>query len=144
VLKEMPVLLREGAGAIFQLACQQPNASPVCRAWEAQTPAGRRHLVWKNKLEKVDACLLTISCHGAVQDFAQLAAGGRYVVAARTAVEVRDARNGELLETLSEGDRVSCVAACAGWICAGFQSGTIKVSRIPIPQRIYQLGGVFS
>jgi len=127
VLKEMPVLLREGAGAIFQLACQQPNASPVYRSWESQMPEGRRHLEWKNKPEKVDACLLTISCHGTVKDFAQLAEGGHYVVAAETAVEVRDARNGELLETLSEGDHVSCVAACAGWICAGFESGTIKV-----------------
>ena len=126
VLKEMPVLLRN-AGAIFQLACQQPNASPVFRAWEALKPAGRRHTVWKNKPEQVDACLLTISCGGSVKGFAHLA-GERYVVAANKAIEVRDARNGELLETLSEGGSdVACVAACATWICAGFNDGTIKV-----------------
>ena len=89
--------------------------------------------MWKNKPGQVDACLLTISCGGSVHCFAQLA-GGRYVVAVDKAVEVRDARNGELLETLSEGGSdVNCVATCAAWICAGFADGTIKVWDCTLP-----------
>ena len=123
----MPVLLREGVGAIFQLACQQPDGSPAFRAWEGMGPKGRR-LTWRNKPDSVDACLLTIGpCGGAVYGFALLQ-GDRYAIAAGKGVEVRDARNGDLLETLGGGDSdVRCVSARNGLLCAGFQDGTLKV-----------------
>ena len=124
VLREMPVLLRE-PGALLQLAAQQPDDSAVFVAWQAR-PRGV-HVRWRNKPQALDACLLTIGCGEEVRGVAQLE-GERYAVATGESVEVRDARNGELLETLcAGGSKVQCVAASKGAICAGFEDGTLKV-----------------
>ena len=121
VLREMATLLREPT-AVHQLAFQQPDDSPVF----AQASGGTRLIRWRNKPQQIDALQLTIECSSAVGGLVSLV-GSRLVVAAGTNVEVRDVRNGELLEAFAGSSEVHCVAAGGGYFCAGYADGTIKV-----------------
>jgi hypothetical protein len=119
VLKEMPVMQRE-KGAIHQLAYQQPDKSRVFRVPKS---GGVR---WMNKPQVEDACVLTMQCSGTVRGFARMR-GGKFVVGAGKKVEVRDARNGAVIEEFESSSHVMCVAATDLYFCAGFEDGTIKV-----------------
>ena len=123
VLKEMPMLQRE-RGAIHQLACQQPDGSAVFKAWCVQ-PRSARHMLWRNKPQTSDPCMLTMQFGGAVCGFGL--ASGRYVVGAGKNVEVRYARNGALIEVFEGDSDVLSVAVAEWYFCAGYQNNTIKV-----------------
>ena len=124
VISCMHILMHEPT-AVSQLACQQPKDCAVFKVWEAQTSPGRC-VLWHNKPEAEDPCLLTIQCNASVQGFGQID-GDRFVVGAGKNVQVRDGRNGELIEAFESDTDVISVAVNTAHFCAGYANGTIKV-----------------
>ena len=126
--KEMPIVSTQ-PDAVFQLALQQPDDSAPYKAWLKGKPYAQRFITWHNKPTQVDPCILSMQFQDGVMGFAQLP-GRRYAVAVGSQegprkVEVRDARNGDLIDEFE--CKATCIAAGGGLFAVGCKDGTLKV-----------------
>ena len=131
--KHSGFLQHQQGAAVSQLASQEPDDSPVCRAWRAEGLGGARVLAWRNKPQTRDPCLAALVHASAVSSAA--VSRTRLVGGAGKVVAVYDRETEELLEEFAGSSDVQCVAiwesaqdeSGRGWIVAGFKDGTIKV-----------------
>ena len=131
--KYTDVLQREGSKAVLQLASQQPDGSAVFRAARRASSEPMRALKWRNKPQKSDACIATLSHKSGVAALAVSA--HRLVGGAGHSLFVYDTETQLLLEELEGQSNVKSVAI---WECkdgakgesllvAGYEDGTINV-----------------
>jgi WD40 repeat protein len=145
--KYMDVLQRDKGAAVMQLALQQPDASAVFRAAASQLSSKQptRALMWRNKSQKKDACIGTLSHKKAVSSVA--VGSTRIVSGSGNSIFVYDAESQELLEEHQGTSKVTSVAIWDGGkdggrntnqskslIVAGYEDGTIKVWDSGAPQ----------
>ena len=139
--KHSSVLQDQQGAAVSQLASQEPDDSPVCRAWAAEGRGGARLLAWRNKPQTHDPCLASLVHASPVNSAA--VSRTRIVGAAGKVVAVYNRETEELLEEFACSSDVRSVAiweneSDRGWIVAGLEDGTIKIwdAGVPNPQQM--------